>query len=242
MNKFYQEIATKEFIENQNMQIWTVVAPIVNNLEEPIYNSDLDDIIERTIVKYQNDKITTIGDSTFSYCKKLTSINCLQVTNIGYEAFSHCFALTSINFPKLNEIGAYAFSHCSALTSITLPKVTTINYFAFSSCIALSSINLPEVTRIGAQAFNRCDSLTSISLPKLDRIDDYGFCNCTALTSVILSSPKIVFFYGSNLFDNTPIEAGTGYIYVPADLVDKYKANPYWSIYADQIRAIGGII
>jgi hypothetical protein len=31
---------------------------------------------------------------------------------------------------------------------------------------------------------------------------------------------------------------GTGYIYVPATLVDTYKAGTNWSTHADQIRAI----
>lgn len=36
----------------------------------------------------------------------------------------------------------------------------------------------------------------------------------------------------------TPMKSGTGYIYVPAALVDSYKAATNWSTYADQIRAI----
>ena len=42
----------------------------------------------------------------------------------------------------------------------------------------------------------------------------------------------------TNAFTNTPIKSGAGYIYVPAALVDSYKAATNWSVYADQIRAI----
>jgi hypothetical protein len=31
---------------------------------------------------------------------------------------------------------------------------------------------------------------------------------------------------------------GTGYIYVPAALIEDYKAATNWSLYADQFRAI----
>ena len=36
----------------------------------------------------------------------------------------------------------------------------------------------------------------------------------------------------------TKLNAGTGYIYVPAAMVDAYKAATNWAKYADQIRAI----
>ena len=42
----------------------------------------------------------------------------------------------------------------------------------------------------------------------------------------------------TNAFSNTPIKSGNGYIYVPAALVDSYKADSKWSTYANQIRAI----
>ena len=37
---------------------------------------------------------------------------------------------------------------------------------------------------------------------------------------------------------STPIKYGAGYIYVPATLVDTYKAATNWSTYANKIRAI----
>ena len=41
-----------------------------------------------------------------------------------------------------------------------------------------------------------------------------------------------------NAFKNTPIEKGTGYIYVPDNLVDSFKIAENWSTYADQIKSI----
>ena len=40
------------------------------------------------------------------------------------------------------------------------------------------------------------------------------------------------------LFDNTPIKAGYGYIYVPSSLVNTYKTATNWSTFADQIVSI----
>jgi hypothetical protein len=44
--------------------------------------------------------------------------------------------------------------------------------------------------------------------------------------------------YNNEVFTSTPIADGTGYIYVPAALVDTYKADSNWSVYENQIRAI----
>ena len=42
----------------------------------------------------------------------------------------------------------------------------------------------------------------------------------------------------TNAFTNTPIESGTGYIYVLDELVDSYKSATNWSTYAEQIKPI----
>jgi hypothetical protein len=38
--------------------------------------------------------------------------------------------------------------------------------------------------------------------------------------------------------NDSSVASGSGYIYVPAALVDSYKAATNWSTYAEQIRAI----
>jgi hypothetical protein len=65
-----------------------------------------------------------------------------------------------------------------------------------------------------------------------------GFYNCAAMTAIIIRSKTVCSLANANTFTNTPIKSGTGYIYVPAALVDSYKAATNWSAYAAQIRAI----
>ena len=66
-----------------------------------------------------------------------------------------------------------------------------------------------------------------------------GFQSCSSLIAVILRRTNGVVSMGAlTTFTGTPIANGTGYIYVPRDLVDKYKAATNWSVYADQFRAI----
>ena len=88
--------------------------------------------------------VTSIGESAFSYCKSLTSINIpSSVTSIGGGAFSYCKSLTSINIPSsVTSIGQRAFENCSSLTSIiNIPSsVTSIENGAFWRCSDLKTI------------------------------------------------------------------------------------------------------
>ena len=87
-------------------------------------------------------------------------------------------------------------------------------------------------------SFMGCSKLEKIDFDVLEEIKDADFYQCSALTTVIIRTPSVCTMSGSGVFTSTPIESGTGYIYVPAALVDSYKAATNWSVYADQIRAI----
>ena len=158
---------------------------------------------------------TDLDILTLSFLEReITSYSNEVITKIRTYAFNDCYELTSIDIPEVTVIEANAII-CSGLTSINVPKVTTIGLGGFSGCTSLPSIVLPCVTTIGNSAFSRCSSLTSITLS--------GSTVCTL---------------GTNVFNDTPIASGTGYIYVPAELVDTYKAATNWSTYASQIVAI----
>src|SRR5665647_1773477 len=57
----------------------------------------------------------------------------VPVTSIGDSAFIQCIRLTSIIIPQsVTSIGTLAFSDCSGLTSISIPQgVTSIGSYAF---------------------------------------------------------------------------------------------------------------
>ncbi len=136
-----------------------------------------------------------IGDSAFSGCSSLTSIEIPSgVTSIGNEAFSNCSSLTSVTFgdnSQLTSIGSYAFLGCSSLTSIEMPSsVTSIGYGAFSNCSSLTSIDIPSgVTSIGDSVFTYCSSLTSIEIPSgVTSIGNSAFLGCSSLTSIEIPS------------------------------------------------------
>ena len=136
-----------------------------------------------------DDGVTTIGNSAFSECKSLTSINIPNsVKTIGDYAFSMCTALTSINIPNsVKTIRNSAFSYCTALTSINIPNsVRTIRMNAFSYCTALTSINIPNSVKIiGDYAFSGCKALTSINIPNsVTTIEKGAFSYCYKLKQI----------------------------------------------------------
>ena len=92
------------------------------------------------------------------------------------------------------------------------------------------------ISRTGS--FLGCSNLEKIEFDVLEEMKNADFYQCSALTAVIIRSPAVCTMSDSNAFKSTPIASGTGYVYVPAALVDSYKAATNWSVYADQIRAI----
>lgn len=140
--------------------------------------------------------MTSIGESAFSGCRKLTSITLPDsITRIGGEAFFYCEGLTNITIPSsVTSIGDGAFKWCLGLTNIVLPdSITSISDFLFSTCSSLTSITIPDsVTSIGAYAFSQCGSLVSIMIPsKVKSIDVYAFKECDSLVSIMIPDSVI---------------------------------------------------
>ena len=180
-------------------------------------------------------KCTSIESNAFSGCTNLTTIDLPKCTSIESNAFSDCTSLTTIDLPECTSIDYSAFYNCTSLTTINLPECTSIDYSAFYNCTSLTTINLPECTSIGNNAFRGCTNLTTVNLPECTYIDSYAFRGCTNLTTMILSNNQVVTLEANFSFSNSPIANGTGYIYVPDNLVDSYKTANDWSSYANQI-------
>ena len=95
------------------------------------------------------------------------------------------------------------------------------------------------MTSIGGSSFRLCVSLKTLDLPKVTKINGvYTFRDSNLLKTLILRSETICTLSNTDAFFNSPIAKGTGYIYVPDDLVESYKSATNWSTYADQIKAI----
>ena len=95
-----------------------------------------------------------------------------------------------------------------------------------------------RVAQIGMSAFYSCNALTVVDVPNVTTIASQAFGECSALESLILRSSVIAILESSDSLKNSGIAKGTGFAYVPRDLVGSYQLATNWSTYANQIRAI----
>ena len=93
------------------------------------------------------------------------------------------------------------------------------------------------ITEMSARAFSKNGKIACVNIPNLRAVPSSAFDNCKSLKRLILSS-EIMCPLGEWVFNGTPIESGTGYIYVPRALVDTYKTATNWSTFANQFRAL----
>ena len=137
------------------------------------------------------DCVRSIGDSAFSECKSLKTLNLpAGVTSIGNSAFLACASLETLNLPDgVKSIGNSAFYECTSLETLNLPAgLKSIGYYVFWSCTSLKTLNLPAgVTSIGDYAFYKCKSLAALTLPDgVKNIGNYAFSWCTSLETLNL--------------------------------------------------------
>ena len=198
----------------------------IDNTNELINHQDIPDKIN---VVCDNIKLfidsaiqKDLGDKYYNFNNTITKV------------YSKIFAgtnLQNIDLSKCTYICNSAFEGCSQLNivNLDLPECTYIGNDAFYSCTSLTTVNLPECTTIGWMAFINTN-VAIANLPKLNTaytgpgFSSYGaFYGCTNLTTVIFGE-----YFSShipNIFGNTPIEDGTGYIYVPDNVLNEYRSN-----------------
>ena len=179
-----------------------------------------DGLISRTIMELKDDRLVNIRDYVFSHCTMLETVDLPNVIKTEGYTFWNCTSLRNVNLPKLVTTGQRSFQDCTSLETIKLPSLETIgHYYNFLNCSNLKIADFPKLK----------DGLRWTST----------FANCTSLTALILRREDTsTMRLDVSSLRNTGISAGTGYIYVPASLVDSYKSATNWSAYADQIRAL----
>lgn len=161
--------------------------------------------------------IAAIRNYAFYNNTKLSSLVAEGVTTCGTYAFYGCSYVGTISMPNLTAISSYAFNGCRFLKTVDLYKVNTISSYALQGCTSLEIVDLHVATAIQSAAFSGCSSLATFILRRTDTVAQMA--NASAL-------------------NGTKIRTGTGYIYVPAALIDTYKAATNWSTYAAQFRVL----
>ena len=143
-------------------------------------------------------------------------------------------------YSELKVISDYAFARRRKLISVYLPNVSNIPGAAFYNTSGLKNVIVPKLENItGGSSFSGCTSLEYIDLGLCHSIVAMSFLNCSLLSCVILRRIANICAIGNtNVFQGTKIESGTGYIYVPRNLIEQYKTATNWTTFASQFRAL----
>lgn len=140
---------------------------------------------------------------------------------------------------RVTEIGGYLFYANSNIQNVTFGSVTYIKSAAFWTCNKLKKVVMPMLERTESNIFRQCDELEMLDFPRLLSLNGNGhFLGSPKFSTLILRANSVCTLGSTNSFQGTPVESGTGYIYVPDDLVDQYKVATNWVTYAGQIKAL----
>lgn len=169
----------------------------------------------------------------------LTAIDS-DVTSIVAYACRGLSKIKTVNLPNATTIGTYAFYYCTSMTAFNAPKVTALNSYAFYNCSKLTYVNFPLAKSIPQNCFYSCGALKKADFGAAKSIAASGLAYCSALEALILRRTDAICTLANttNALKDTPIEDGTGYVYVPASLLSAYQTNSVWDTYAAQFRAI----
>ena len=190
---------------------------------------------------------------------KITFIN-NQYKSSTFNASEH-FAHNSSALEDVSglngALGQYAFSGCSKLkNSFFTNNSTNQNYmtsFTFEKCTSLTDINLKNffttssnAVTLSANIFFESANIKSICFGKLSSdgavyvFSQRCLSGLSNLKTIIILTDTVSNLQGANdaLPNNFNDASNPGSIYVPDTLVDAYKADTNWVLYADLIKPV----
>ena len=137
-----------------------------------------------TSVRFENDRLDSIGGSAFADCTNLSwiSFSDMHIGSIGAQAFAGCVSLASLSIKKPAEIGALGegcFQN-SGLESTGLGSVkglASIPTDAYEGCQNLSDTGLgqnQQIASVGNWAFANCPNLHLTGLEANTSVSQLG--------------------------------------------------------------------
>ena len=202
---------------------------------------DVDDLVEHAIPQgaIEFNSATVIPRYQFESCVNIVSINSSTVEEIREYAFYDCEGLEDINLPNLTVLrnasvtnpntnsNGYFFQYCYKLKKIHFPKLLNMyGNYGFADCGTSTDagmiVVLPKIVNLGVRAFRQC-KCSDIDLGEdLSGILTDTFYNGT-YGNLILRGQNVVPAATTNAI------GGCTDVYVPAALIESYKAATNWS-------------
>lgn len=173
------------------------------------------------MTEYSSDNVTSCISYGFAYQTTLNTVNLPNCTSLNVGCFYNCYNLSNIYLPKLKQIYNNCFRNCQSLTEF----ITNSNFNS----------------RLDVSTFEGCNNLVKADFYHINNlgISSYALA-CNNLTILIIRNEDFVPTGNNNMFGgaSTKMNTGEGKIYVPASMVDAYKADSIWSKWASQIFSI----
>lgn len=117
-------------------------------------------------------------------------------------------------------------------------RITLTSQYCLAGRNNLITVELPNVKELQTRACFMCSNLERIELDNIERFYSGVFYGNYALKSVVIRTSTVATLVARDVFSNSTIASGTGYIYVPDDLVNSYKTATNWSEFASQIKGV----
>ena len=152
--------------------------------------------------------------------------------------------ITNFSNEELTAISDYGLAGKTNMQSLYIPNVVSVGGYAFDGCETITEIHFEKHITFKSEKFPYMALKGAKNAVKIEFNDgftilmSYVFYKMTNLKAVIIRGDNVSQLNNGNHFSGSSIANGTGYIYVPAVLVDQYKAATNWVTIADQIRAI----
>ena len=149
-----------------------------------------------TSVRFENDRLDSIGDFAFAACAKLSfiSFSDMHIGSIGAQAFAGCSSLTSLSIKKPAEIGALGEA-C----------------FLKSGLESTGLGNVKGLTSVPTDAYEGCQNLSDTGLGQNQQIASVGnwtFANCPNLHVTGLETNTSVSQLGDGCFSGSNLDGG----------------------------------
>ena len=210
----------------------TGLTSIGNNAFENCGNVDSDPEAEPvpnlTTIDLSNTKVTSIGESAFNSCNKLTVITLpTTLKTIGNGAFEWCSSLTSFSVPSsVTSIGSDVFYQCSIPTFTFEASNTAITC---GSGIPCSNLYLYRNITFDGGSFSGITTLTiGTNVTSIGTMFS-SFSGLTSVTVPWLSSPIGL---DEGAFDETALANAT--LWIPGGTGDLYGAADGWKNFTNK--------
>lgn len=180
-------------------------------------NVEMPTISDASYLFYQNARMDMVNE-ILKYCKPTQASYMFGNTPSNVEDID----LRALDVSELNSTERM-FNGCK-FSSVNMEGWNTNNILSTYSMYS----NSKSLIKIDLSCFNGT------------KINNTGsmFSSCSALKTIIINNPNIFPMTSTNMLTNTPIANGTGYVYVPDDLVETYRQTTNWSQYANQIKGM----